>query len=361
MRSPQCRHTVTGQPGWPVSRAPSWSPAPTRWPARTVGKTGSYVVRKPPARSTRGARATSAEQVGQRDARPPAGRRAASGRTLPAAAGAGGRAGWRADHPRAGRRRPWGRRRRRTEQRPRAPPGRRGGRPSRRPENGRPENGRPENGRPEDGRPRDRRPEDGRPRDRRPEDGRPRDRRPGDGRAASTCQQALWRAATVGNGRSARCGQRGWVWKARTWVTPWLPGLRLRPVPRRRREAGDVAPLPWRLNGARVVVPPDKSHRPVRWNSVDHGEAGQRRTRPSAATTAGDLDAFRPGAFPSLVQDLPGLRPFAGQPEVAPAHPSALPGDGGWPCGEQVDGEGGSRSRRKWLPQPTTPDQAARW
>src|SRR6266498_2554469 len=179
--------------------------------------------------------------------------------------------------------------------------------------------------------------------------------------ATSTCQQALWRAATVGNGRSARCGQRGWVWKARTWVTPWLPGLRLRPVPRRRREAGDVAPLPWRLNGARVVVPPDKSHRPVRWNSPDHGAAGQRRTRPSAATTAGDLDAFRPGAFPSLVQDLPGLRPFAGQPEVAPAHPSALPGDGGWPCGEQVDGEGGSRSRRKWLPQPTTPDQAARW
>src|SRR6266542_985507 len=52
MRSPQCRHTVTGQPGWPVSRAPSWSPAPTRWPARTVGKTGSYVVRKPPAWST---------------------------------------------------------------------------------------------------------------------------------------------------------------------------------------------------------------------------------------------------------------------------------------------------------------------
>jgi hypothetical protein len=57
----------------------------------------------------------------------------------------------------------------------------------------------------------------------------------------------------------------------------------------------------------------------VGWDPVDDGEAGQSRSRPSKATTAGDLDALTLGPIPCLDQNLPGLGTVAGQPEIRPA------------------------------------------
>lgn len=51
-RTPQCRQAAAAQPGWPGSSSPSTSPARTTAPARTVGRTGSYVVRSPSSWST---------------------------------------------------------------------------------------------------------------------------------------------------------------------------------------------------------------------------------------------------------------------------------------------------------------------
>ena len=106
---------------------------------------------------------------------------------------------------------------------------------------------------------------------------------------------------------------------------------------------------------------PNEGDHLVCWNSVDDGQAGQGCASPSATTTAGDLYAFCQSAFPSFVQDLPRLCPFAGQPEVGPAHPTTFPGDRGWSPAEQVDGEGWRRSRWKRPPQTTAPDEAAGW
>ena len=124
---------------------------------------------------------------------------------------------------------------------------------------------------------------------------------------------------------------------------------------------GGVALLPRRLDGMRVIMLPDEGNGLFWWQPIDDGEAGQRRPGPSAAAGTGDLHAFGQGEFPGFVQDFPRVCLVAGQPEVGPANPAGLPGDGwGW-LAEQVDGEGGRQSRQERPPQATAPDEPAGW
>jgi hypothetical protein len=110
-----------------------------------------------------------------------------------------------------------------------------------------------------------------------------------------------------------------------------------------------------------VVMPPDEGNGLFRRYSVDDDEASQGSTGPSTATAAGDLHTLSRGAFPSFVQDLARMRLVPGQPEVGPAQPRALPGDGWWCPAEQIHGEGRRRPGWQRLSQTTAPDQPAGW
>jgi hypothetical protein len=124
---------------------------------------------------------------------------------------------------------------------------------------------------------------------------------------------------------------------------------------------GCVALLPGRFDGMRVIMLPDEGNGLVRWQSIDDGEAGQCRPGPSAAAGTGDLHAFSQGAFPGFVQDFPCVRLVAGQPEVGPANPAGLPGNGWRRLAEQVDGEGRRWPGRQRPPQAAAPDEPTGW
>jgi len=124
---------------------------------------------------------------------------------------------------------------------------------------------------------------------------------------------------------------------------------------------GGVALLPGRFDGMRVIMLPDEGNGLFRWQPIDDGEAGQRRPGPSAAAGTGDLHAFSQGAFPGFVQDFPCVRLVAGQPEVGPANPSGLPGNGRRRLAEQVDGEGRPWPGRQRPPQAAAPDEPTGW
>ena len=110
-----------------------------------------------------------------------------------------------------------------------------------------------------------------------------------------------------------------------------------------------------------VVMLPDEGDGMFRRYSVDDGEAGQGCAGPSAAAAAGDLHALSEGAFPGFAQDLACLRLVVGQPQVGPAQPPALPGDGWWRLAEQINGEGGPGPGWERLSQTTAPDEPAGW
>jgi hypothetical protein len=67
------------------------------------------------------------------------------------------------------------------------------------------------------------------------------------------------------------------------------------------------------------------------------------------------------GAFPGFVQNPACVRRVAGQPEVGPAQPPALPIDGWWCLAEQIDGKGGPRPGWERLSQTAAPDEPTRW
>ncbi len=92
-----------------------------------------------------------------------------------------------------------------------------------------------------------------------------------------------------------------------------------------RGEARGIASLPRRFDGAGVVVPTHEGHHLVGRDSVDDGETGQGRAGSPTTGAAGDLDALVPGSVPGLGEDVLRLRAVAGQPEVRPAQPPALP------------------------------------
>lgn len=92
-----------------------------------------------------------------------------------------------------------------------------------------------------------------------------------------------------------------------------------------RGEALRIASLPRRFDSAGVVVPTHEGHHPVGWDSVDYRETGQGRAGSPATVTAGDFDALVPGSVQGFGEDVLCLRAVAGQPEVRPAQPPALP------------------------------------
>ena len=106
---------------------------------------------------------------------------------------------------------------------------------------------------------------------------------------------------------------------------------------------------------------PDEGNGLIRWQSINDGEAGQRRPGPSATAGTSDLNAFSQGSFPGFVQNLARVHLVARQPEVDPANPAGLP-CGGWRwLAEQVDGEGGPWPRRERPSKAAAPDEASGW
>jgi hypothetical protein len=126
-------------------------------------------------------------------------------------------------------------------------------------------------------------------------------------------------------------------------------------------ETRRIAPLPWRLDGASVVVLAHERYGLVCWNSVDDGETGQGCAGSSTAASAGDFDAFVQGAIPGLGKDVLCLRVVAGQPEVGPAQPPALPWGAGWCRPEEVDSKRGHWSRWERPTQATASNETTGW
>ena len=120
----------------------------------------------------------------------------------------------------------------------------------------------------------------------------------------------------------------------------------------------DVAALPGRLDGPGVVGPPYEGDGLACRHPVDDGEAGQRRTRAAAPTSAGHSDPLHDCPFPRLDQPAAGLLPVTGQPEVRPAQPPLLPGCRRRSAAEQVQAERRLRPRRHAPAQAPPPDQA---
>ncbi len=125
-------------------------------------------------------------------------------------------------------------------------------------------------------------------------------------------------------------------------------------------EARYEASLPGGLHGATVVVPADELYGPVCRDPVKNGHAGQGRSRPSAPTTAGDLDAFARRPAQCLLENAPSLPAVPGKPEVGPAQPSGVPLGRQGPLPEQMDREGRNRSWGEGVTQAPAAHQDAR-
>src|SRR5262249_44884534 len=116
-----------------------------------------------------------------------------------------------------------------------------------------------------------------------------------------------------------------------------------------------------RFNGALRVVLPDVRDRLLARYPVQHGEAGQRGPGPSDPAAAGDLDALGLGARPGLAERVHGVGAVGRQPEVRPAQPSRLPGDGRRFVAKEVGPVRGCRSVREWAAESPAADEPARW
>lgn len=106
-------------------------------------------------------------------------------------------------------------------------------------------------------------------------------------------------------------------------------------------EAGDVAPLPRRLDGACVVLVSDEGDRVARGHAFQHGNARERSAGSTSATDAADLNPFLLGSTPYLAQRVAGVLAICRQPQVRPADPSSVPWESNWRVAEQVQPEFG--------------------
>jgi len=75
----------------------------------------------------------------------------------------------------------------------------------------------------------------------------------------------------------------------------------------RRGEAGDIAVLPGRFDGPRVVVLAHVGDRFEREHAVQYRETSQCGTGPAMSPAARDLHPFVGGAAPCLVQRVVGV------------------------------------------------------
>lgn len=112
-------------------------------------------------------------------------------------------------------------------------------------------------------------------------------------------------------------------------------------------EAGDETVLPGRLHSVGRVVLADVRDRLPVGHSIEHCDAGQGGAGAPLAAAARDFDALVIGARPGFAQRGCGSCAVGRRPEVRPAKPAGLPRHGGRLVTEQIQREGGKRTRGK--------------
>ncbi len=112
-----------------------------------------------------------------------------------------------------------------------------------------------------------------------------------------------------------------------------MPADERKQVPRRasataRRstsETADIGPLPWRLDGMRVIVRPHKGHGLAWRDPVKHSQTGKDRAGPTPTAAAGNLDTLADGALMDLSHRAGGVGVVGRQPPVTPTNPPRRP------------------------------------